>query len=277
QKQIINGLDGDLDTSGLIRLCLEMSAVILVSLGLKWALGYQAGVVGEYVIRRLRNVIYEDSLRPSGDGEPTVPKGTLSTLISTESESIGKFVGSAVSEPVLQWGTMISVVGYIAATQPRLGLIVAMIIIPQALIVIFTQKHINALVRERVLILRHSIDTITATEIYGLKQSVLDDFDAIYEARRKIFIWKLSTKFLLSTLNGIGTILVLGVGGWLALEGKSDVGIVVAATIGLSRIQQPWRSLITFYRNLSAVQVQFELLRVQLEKMQANRPSATAS
>ncbi|MEM6934095.1 MAG: ABC transporter ATP-binding protein, partial [Pseudomonadota bacterium] len=33
QKQIINGLDGDLDTSGLIRLCLEMSAVILVSLG----------------------------------------------------------------------------------------------------------------------------------------------------------------------------------------------------------------------------------------------------
>ncbi|MEM7671368.1 MAG: ABC transporter ATP-binding protein, partial [Pseudomonadota bacterium] len=221
--------------------------------------------------RRLRNLIYLDSIGTAEDDQPKIPKGTLSTLISTESESIGKFVGSAISEPVLQWGTMLSVVGYIAATQPRLGLIVALIIIPQALIVIITQSRINALVRDRVLILRHSIDDITASDVYELKQSVLDDFDAIYEARRKIFVWKLSTKFILSALNSAGTVLVLGVGGLLALQGQSDVGIVVAATIGLSRIQQPWRSLIAFYRNLSAVQVQFELLRAQIEKMQGRR------
>ncbi|MEO1275907.1 MAG: hypothetical protein AAFV96_11105, partial [Pseudomonadota bacterium] len=40
-----------------------------------------------------------------------------------------------------------------------------------------------------------------------------------------------------------------------------DVGSVVAATIGLSRLQQPWRQLVAFYRSLSIVRVKFELMR----------------
>jgi ABC-type bacteriocin/lantibiotic exporter with double-glycine peptidase domain len=54
---------------------------------------------------------------------------------------------------------------------------------------------------------------------------------------------------------------VLVIGGWLVLEGESDVGIVVAATVGLTRIEQPWRLLAAFYRNLNAIKVQFELMR----------------
>jgi ABC-type bacteriocin/lantibiotic exporter with double-glycine peptidase domain len=49
-------------------------------------------------------------------------------------------------------------------------------------------------------------------------------------------------------------------GGWQILSGQTDIGIVVAALIGLGRISQPWRELIAFYRELNAVLVKFQLL-----------------
>lgn len=268
QKDIINGLSKGMSYEYLLELGVEMAGIILLSLAIKWMLGYQSGIVGEWVINRLRTVIYSDAVRPKGAAGDGIAKGTLSNLISTESETIGKFVGNAVAEPVLQWGTMISVIGYIAATQPRLGLIAVAIVLPQAILVLCTQYKINKLVRDRVLLLRQSLNTITNSQLEQVKQSVLDDFDAIYDARRRIFIWKLSTKFILSTLNGLGLVSVLVLGGWLVLEGRSDVGTIVAATVGLNRIQQPWRLLVTFYRNLSAVQVQYELMRTLLDRLE---------
>ena len=50
-------------------------------------------------------------------------------------------------------------------------------------------------------------------------------------------------------------------GGLFVLEGRTDVGTVVAATLGLSRLQGPTGYLIAFYREVSANRVKFELLR----------------
>ena len=124
-------------------------------------------------------------------------------------------------------------------TQPVLGLIVACMIAPQVIVVIYTQNRINALVKERVLILRGSINTITESELEEVKQSIFEDFDRLYEARRSIFIWKLSVKLFLGIVNGAGLVIVLVYGGWSVTQGIIDVGSVVAATIGLGRIQRP--------------------------------------
>ena len=53
--------------------------------------------------------------------------------------------------------------------------------------------------------------------------------------------------------------------GWMVLEGRTDVGTVVAATIGLGRIQGPTAFLIAFYRQVSANRIKFELLREVLQ------------
>ena len=49
-------------------------------------------------------------------------------------------------------------------------------------------------------------------------------------------------------------------GGWLVIDGRTDVGTVVAATAGLARLQGPTTFLIAFYRQVSATRVKFELL-----------------
>ena len=121
QRDIINHLTSDdVGTERLILLGLGMMGVILLSLGLKWVLGYRAGTLGEDLIRMIRQRLLWRSTDLNESGE-TVRKGTMSTAISAEAEELGKFAGGAFSDPVVQIGTLISVIGYISSTQPGLG------------------------------------------------------------------------------------------------------------------------------------------------------------
>jgi ABC-type protease/lipase transport system fused ATPase/permease subunit len=53
---------------------------------------------------------------------------------------------------------------------------------------------------------------------------------------------------------------VLLLGGWFVLTGATDAGTVVASLSGLTRLEGPWRELITFYRQASTMRVSFELI-----------------
>ncbi len=261
QRDIINYLtSADAGSGRLIQLGLGMMAVILLSLALKWVLGYRSGTLGEDLIRLIRQRLLIRTADIDETGE-AVRKGTMTTAISAEAEELGKFAGGAFSDPVVQIGTLISVIGYISSTQPALGLIAFSMIVPQIIIVLVSQRKVNVFVAERVRILRSATDSLTTENIEAVERDINAQFDDIYETRRRMFIWKLSAKFLLSVINGAGTVGVLMLGGWLVLQGKTDVGTVVAAISGLSRIQGPTSFLIAFYRQVSANRIKFELMR----------------
>lgn len=260
QRDIVNHLTSDnIEAPHLLLLGAGMMGVILLSLALKWVLGYRAGILGEDMIRRIRQLLLARTVDVDESGE-SVRKGTMTTAISAEAEELGKFAGGAFSDPVVQIGTLVSVIGYISSTQPWLGLIALSMIAPQILIVLVSQRKVNVFVADRVRILRSATDHLTIKDIEAVTQEVHDQFDAIYDTRRRMFLWKLSAKFLLSVINGAGTVGVLMLGGWLVLQGETDVGTVVAATSGLARIQGPTGFLIAFYRQVSANRIKFELL-----------------
>lgn len=261
QQEIVNLLtDGSFDAPQLLLLGSGMMGVILLSLGLKWLMGYRSQLLGEDVIRLIRTRLLKGAAQQEKSrGE--ILTGTLSTAISAEAEELGRFTGSAFSEPVMQIGTLVSVIGFVASTQPGLGIVAVSMIAPQVGIVYFTQRKVNALLAERVRLLRRATDQITATELQAVVNSVTEDFDRIYDVRRIMFKWKLSTKFLLSAITGAGTVAVFMLGGLLVLQDRTDVGTVVAATMGLSRLQGPTTFLISFYRQVSANRVKFQLLR----------------
>ena len=262
QKQIVNGLtDSSTDHTTLIWMCAGMLGVILISLSLKWLLGFRSSTLGEDMIRRLRGRIYDNALSPARARQSDVAKGTLATVVSAEAEDLGKFTGGAFSDPIVQIGTLFSVIGFIASSHRGLGGIALCIIVPQVILILVTQRKVNRLVSDRVRILRRSTDTILEAEYIMLRDSVKKDFDLIYTTRRTMFIWKLSTKFFISALSSGGTVAVLLLGGWLVINGQTDVGTLVAATAGLARLQGPTSFLIAFYRQVSATRVKFELLR----------------
>ncbi len=261
QQEIVNLLtDGSFEASELFLLGGGMMGVILVSLGIKWLMGYRSQVLGEDVIRLIRaRLLTGAAVEEKSHGD--ILTGTLSTAISAEAEELGKFTGNAFSEPVMQIGTLVSVIGFVASTQPGLGIVAFSMIAPQVGIVLFTQRKVNALLTERVRLMRRATNQITATDLQAIVNSVLNDFDRIYVVRVSMYKWKLSTKFLLSAINAVGTVTVFMLGGLLVLQGRTDVGTIVAATMGLSRLQGPTTYLISFYRQVSANRVKFELLR----------------
>ncbi len=117
---------------------------------------------------------------------------------------VGAFAGSAIAMPLVQIGTLISVTGFILVQQPWLGLIVLAVVLPQALIVKALQARINARVRERVQLLRDASDRISESDMQAIDAAVQEDFQKVYETRKKIFVLKLTSKLALQVISALG-------------------------------------------------------------------------
>ncbi len=87
-----------------------------------------------------------------------------------------------------------------------------------------------------------------------------EDFRQVYETRKKIFVLKLTSKLALQVISAMGVFGILLLGGLLVLDGRTDVGTVVASLTGLARLEGPWRELIAFFRSASTVRVKYEML-----------------
>lgn len=261
QQLVINSLVERGDIRHLAWLCGGFFAAVLLSATLKFALNFRMSLLGEHAVLMIRQRLYGNYVSDTRSGIEGLPKrGTLVTMLASEAESVGTFAGGSVAVPLMLVGTLVSVVGFITVSQPWLGVIALAVILPQAVIIVGIQGRINARVRERVQALRDATDRISESELLELELRVVEDFDTIYTVRRKIFFLKLSAKFVLSALSAIGAVGILFLGGWFVIEGRTDVGTVVASLTGLARIEGPWRELVGFFRNASTVRVQFAML-----------------
>jgi ABC-type bacteriocin/lantibiotic exporter with double-glycine peptidase domain len=261
QQVIINHVTQGGSVSLLLWLGAGFLAVIALSAGLKFALNFQISVIGEATVLLIRHRLYGNAVHDRQiDGAPALGQGTLVTMLAAEAEAVGAFAGSAIASPLLQIGTLASVLAFIAWSQPWLGLFALSVVLPQAAIVVANQRRINQRVRERVTHLRAATDRIAKSDLLEIEASVITDFDAIYQARRRIFFLKLSTKFALSVISAGGTVGILLLGGLLVLRGEADIGTVVASVSGLARIEGPWREVVAFFRNASTVQVNYAMI-----------------
>ena len=270
QRHIINTLAVRENAERLAWLCGAYLVAALSIGGLKYLLNIKSAGLGESMILSLRDDIYISS-SPHGSDEVFNEEikekaGTFVAMIATEAEAVGKFVGDCISTPTVQAGTLLSVLGYMLYTEPLLGLVVLCIAVPQVFAVPMIQRRINTLVRERVRTLRHAGDLVVDTMQGGggsansLGSEIGRAFAGIYGVRLRVFKLKFELKFLVSALQSAGVFALLLVGGIMVLNGKTEIGIVVAFISGLDRVVDPWRELIAFVRSTSAAKVQFDLI-----------------
>ena len=261
QQLVVNSLVEGGDISRVAWLCAGLLGVTLLSATLKFALNFRISILGERIVLRLRERLYANYVTDATTGAPDTPKrGTLVTMLAAEAESVGAFAGAAVASPLLQIGTLISVIAFILASQPWLGLLALGVVAPQAGIVVAMQSRINQRVRERVQALRDASDRISESDLAGVEDEVVADFQSVFGTRRRLFLLKLTSKFALSAISVTGAVGILFLGGWLVLNGRTDVGTVVASLTGLTRIERPWRELVSFFRNASTVRVKYAML-----------------
>jgi ABC-type bacteriocin/lantibiotic exporter with double-glycine peptidase domain len=261
QQLVVNSLVYGGEVRRLAWLCAGFFGAVLLSAALKFVLGLRLSVVGERVVLLIRERLYANRVAEANTGAADAPRrGTLVAMLTAEAEMVGSFAGAAISSPLVQLGTLASVIGFIVASQPWLGALALAVVVPQAAIVVGVQNRINRRVRERVQSLRDASDGISASDLARVEDEVVANFRDVFETRRRIFFLKLSSKFGLGAISAVGKVGILFLGGWLVLRGRSDVGTVVASLTGLTRVEGPLRDLVSFFRTASTVRVKYGML-----------------
>jgi ABC-type multidrug transport system fused ATPase/permease subunit len=277
QRHIINTLAGRENVDRLGWLCGGYLVAAMGIGGLKYLVNIKSSGLGELMIRSLR----EETLRSAAgsinpDAAPDESRrnksGALVTTISSQAEAVGKFIGDCISTPIVQAGTMLSVLIYMLYTEPRLGVVVLFIAIPQVFLVPRIQRRLNVYVKERAHTLARAGDMMvdpmlaSGSAVGSLTGEISNAFETIYFARLHVFKLKFGLKFLISALQSMAVFVLLFAGGIMVLKGMTEIGIVVAFISGLDRVLEPWREMIAFVRSTSAAKIQFDLLENTLSR-----------
>jgi len=194
--------------------------------------------------------------------ERVLSGGVEISMILTESEPIGGFVGMSVSEPLLQGGVLLSVFGYMVWLNPWMALLSIAVFSPQMVFVPLMQQAMNRRAAERIQTLREVSDGIVGAS--GGDSALAAEQEAkvnhVFRLNMGIFKLKFTMNFLMNLMHHLGVATVLGVGGWYAAQGRLEVGTVVAFVSGLAKVNDPWRDVVAWYREMSAVEMRYRLV-----------------
>lgn len=249
-------------------LCLLYVAAAIVQGGLKLMLNVYRGSVGETAALRLRQEPGLIAIARSERGDEPAAEGVAISIIVSEVDAVGGFVGASFSEPVLNGGILLSVFGYMLFMQPWMALVAFLLFLPQAVFIPILQEAINRRTKLRIETLRAlSIDIVDeAVDSARVQEKTYRGrVGDVYRLNMQIFRRKFGMNFLMNLLHHLGTIGILAVGGWLLLHGEIAVGTVVAFISGINRMNDPWGDLVNYFRDVTSAALKYRLIARAVE------------
>jgi ABC-type multidrug transport system fused ATPase/permease subunit len=249
QRRIVNDAVKNGATETIFWLAVAYAGVALLEQALKLALNVYRAWVSEDAVRRLRKTL-EDVQAAAGPDDT----GTHTAMAVAEAEPIGGFVGMAISEPLLQAGILVSVIGYMAFLESWTLLLSAGFLIPQMLFVPVMQRAINRRAEQRIRVLRQVGGDIAET---GVPEDTR--VERVFELNMGIYKIKYSMNLAMNFMHYLAVAVALGVGGWFAVQHRIEVGTVVAVVSGLGKLNDPWGDLVNWGRELSVDSVKYRL------------------
>jgi ABC-type bacteriocin/lantibiotic exporter with double-glycine peptidase domain len=276
QRRIVNEALENKELRVLAWLAAAYFATNLVQGGLKFGLNVYRGWVAERATLALRRAVGRqvDEIAADGGRSPA-DQGVRVSIAVAEVEPVGSFVGSAISEPLLQVGILVSVFIYLLFLQPWLALASVGLFATQLIFVPPLQRAINRRTVTRINALRGVSGRMVAEVEKAVPVS-----PQYYEQRiglafllnMGIYVRKYLMNLLMNALYHFNVTGVFLVGGWLAITGRMEYGAVVAFVSGLSQINDPWGDLVNYFRDLTNAQVKYRLIESFL-----NRPQPAAA
>jgi len=146
-----------------------------------------------------------------------------------------------------------------AAVQPKIAALGLLLLVPQIALTPFMQTRLNRLTERHVGLKRELGAGVACGE-------ACDDAPTnrlvrrLFDNRMRFLAWKFLLKGALNLMNGLAPLGVLVWGGWLAIQGETTVGVLVAFVSGFDKLAAPIRELITFYRTCAQAGVQHGMI-----------------
>jgi ABC-type bacteriocin/lantibiotic exporter with double-glycine peptidase domain len=277
QRRIVNGAVEQRGLKFVLMLCLVYVGVAILHGALKLGMSLYRGSVTEAANQRLR--MHIDPTASARTDDACTEKGVKVSIVVSEVEAVGGFVGSSFCDPLLNAGILVSIFGYMLVVQPWMALVAILIFLPQLLFIPFLQDAINQRTKRRIKKLRAmSVDIVSEEgpgEKPGAKRTFRQRVRDVYKLNMEIYVRKYGMNFLMNLLYTFGVIGILAVGGWLLLQGRTEVGTIVAFISGLSKMNGPWGELVNYFRDLTNAGLKFRLIATALDRPPELSPEAT--
>jgi len=192
----------------------------------------------------------------------------VSSLV-TEVANAGDFIGQAIAVPVTNILTLLAFAAYLFYLNPLMAGL-SMVLYPLALIFVpMMQKRSNAANRERVDIGRKMSTMIGETvtgihEIHGNASFRHENnrfgevTDQQFKVRVRWNLWKFGIKNSNNFFQSLGPFVLFLVGGWLAINGRFDLGALVAFLSANEKLYDPWKELMDFYQSWQDATVSYK-------------------
>ena len=275
QRRILNAAVVDGDVGRVVVLAVVYAGIVLVEGLIKLLMNVYRGWIGEKAVRVLRlaaGAIVDSMPQRANAGI----QGVEISLILPEPEPIGGFVGVAVSELVLQAGTLLSAFGYMFFVQPVLAFACLLIFLPQLVFVPLMQAAINRRVQSRITVLRHaSVDVLAAQGGEAEATRMIRQemrFARIFSLNLGVVKLRYSMHFLMNLTHNFAKVIVLGVGGWYVIDGQTEVGTVVAFVSGLDNVHDPWAGLVDWYENMMVTHARYQTFAAAMQQFAKGEP-----
>lgn len=269
QKRIVNDVLALGNAQQLVIYCLIYLLAVVLSSVIKMAVNGLETIIGQRALTDMRKELYQHILRLPLSFFRKTPPGTVVASLVTELSASANFIGGAVAVPLSNVMTLFAIGGYLIWLNPLLG-VVTLSIYPIALFVVpLVQRGVNTANKQRVDISNRMASRITETvsginEVHaqGSFQTEELKYNTIVERLFRIrIVWTLYRYGVKVTNNlfvGLGPVVVLLLGGYLIMQGETELGSIVAFLSAQEKLYDPWKELITFYQTQQDASIRYQ-------------------
>jgi putative ABC transport system ATP-binding protein len=234
----------------------------------KFYINTYKGRLGERMLRRMRFDLFDRMIRFPPGAFKRMKASEVATMIKDEVEPLGGFIGDAFVLPAMLGGQALTAMIFILVQSFWLGLIAAFIVLIQGIFIPRMRKRLIILGRER---------QLTARELAGRVGEVFDGINVvrtndtsnyeradishrlgrIFKIRYDLYQWKFLVKFINNFLAQVTPFVFYSVGGFFALQGRLDIGQLVAVIAAYKDLPTPLKELIDWDQARQNVDVKY--------------------
>ncbi|PDT43381.1 MULTISPECIES: ABC transporter transmembrane domain-containing protein [Sinorhizobium] len=252
----------------LLALSLVFLLLVIINGLFKFYINTYKGRLGERLLRRIRFELVDRVLRFPPHHLKRVKPAEISTMIKDEVEPMGGFTGDAFVQPALLGGQALTALIFILIQSFWLGIIAFVIVAIQAIIIPRMRRRLLVLGRERQLTARElsgrvseivdGIGTIRGHDTSNYERAdIAARLGRIFKIRYDLYQWKFLVKFLNNFLAQVTPFLFYSIGGYFALQGRLDIGQLVAVIGAYKDLPGPLKELIDWDQARQDVQVKY--------------------
>ncbi len=252
----------------LFALSLVFLLLVVVNGLFKFYINTYKGRLGERLLRRIRFELVDRILRFPPNQFKRVKGAEISSMVKDEVEPLGGFTGDAFVQPALLGGQALTALFFIFMQNFWLGMIAAAMVGVQGLIIPRMRRRLLVLGRERQITARElagrvseiveGIGTIHAYDTSNYERAdIAHRLGRIFKIRYDLYQWKFLVKFINNFLAQVTPFLFYCVGGYLALQGRLDIGQLVAVISAYKDLPGPLKDLIDWDQTRQDVQVKY--------------------